>query len=144
MPKRRPHALLAALTAAALALAACMPEPPQVILSVTNEDASACATLRAKLTYAGGTIEASGVQPGEQREAGAAAPSVTQGKPATVEAWCDTGTTTGYAKLEGDLAELTSRVTPIHVTGPGSEGVCRDDLAASTDPAPCINTNAIQ
>lgn len=136
-----PTILLLALT---LALAACMPEPPQVILSVTNEDASACATLRAKLTYAGGTIEANGVQPGEQREVAGAAPSVTQGKPATVEAWCDTGTTTGYAKLEGTLAELTSRVTPIHVTDPGSEGVCRDDLAASTDPAPCINTNAIQ
>ncbi len=127
----------------ALALSACVPDPPKLALQVSNNQAATCEGLRASLTFAGGELQVGPVSSGETTEDFIAAPAHTIGKPITIEAWCDTTTSTGYAKLEGTLRELNGKFHLTHITPPGSRSICREDLTESTDPAPCINTGDV-
>lgn len=130
-----------------LALAACMPDPPAIALQVNNfpdsNGATVCSSIRATLTFAGGTLEIGPVELGESVEDFIDAPKHTFGKPITLEAWCDTEDTTGYAKLDGTLRELTGRLHLTRIAPPNSANLCREDLAESTDPAPCITSGDI-
>lgn len=131
-----------------LALAACNPDPPTVLLEVINDtgneaQANACVTLRATLTTTGGTLEVGPLEPGESAFDTMPAPTHTHGQPASIEAWCDTGTNVGYGRLDGALSDLNAKINPIFVRPPETNTACATDLSASTAPAPCIASNNI-
>lgn len=132
----------------ALALAACNPDPPTVLLEVINDtgseaQANACVTLRATLTTTEGTLEVGPLDPGESSFETMLAPTHMHGQPASIEAWCDTNTIVGYARLEGALTDLNAKINPIFVRPPDANAVCVTDLTASTAPTPCVTTNNI-